>query len=152
MLHKYLQNEWMDGQTHVCLRVLESSGHGIFPVFIWDLQVPARLCLSPLDPGWLGPEGPVLGGGGQAGRERRRQRSSPRPRVRKQTCFKEPASGCTVWPHCPLVAGAENSVFLSFSRPFGPIRDRTVVESQRRWTVSVIYTQNFEYLLLKKKG
>ena len=31
VVYKYLQNEWMDGRTH------ESSGHGIFPVFIWDL-------------------------------------------------------------------------------------------------------------------
>ena len=120
MLHKYLHNEWMDGQTYVCLRVLESSGHGIFPVFIWDLQVSAKLCLSPLDPGWLGPEGPVLGGGGQAGRGRKRQRSSPRPRIRKQTSSKEPATGRTVWSHCPPVAGAENSASSASRGPLVP--------------------------------
>ena len=64
-------NGWMD--RHM------SSGHGIFPVFIWDLQVSARLFLSPLVPGWLGPEGPVcvcvcvcvcVWGGEGAGEER----------------------------------------------------------------------------------
>ena len=112
-------NGWMD--RHVCLRVLESSGHGIFPVFIWDLQVSARLCLSPLDPGWLGPEGPVLGGGGQAGRGRTRQRSSPRPRIRNQTYSKEPATGCTVLSHCPLVTGAENSASSASRGPLVPL-------------------------------
>ena len=49
------------------------------------------------------------------------------------------------------MAGAENSVFLSSSRPSAPTGDRTVVESQWRWTVRDIVQEAGIKTIPKKK-
>ena len=93
VIHKYLQNEWMDGQTHVFRSWNFSSVH----------MGPSGFCQTvslTLGSRLAGARGTgvcvcvcvCVAGRGQARRGRRRQQSSPRRRGRKQICSKVPAT------------------------------------------------------------